>query len=136
MGEDRQTQLARYLGPLELRIMTDVWDHGPSTVNDVLDRLNAGSGRTLAYNTVMTTLARLADKGHLERRRKGRAYVYRGDGPDAFLRTQAEQATRDLIDGMGDAAVAGIIDGFDVDENTRRLLRDMLDPGSDEASLS
>lgn len=136
MGEDRQTQLARYLGPLELRIMTDVWDHGPSTVNDVLDRLNAESGRPLAYNTVMTTLARLADKGHLERRREGRAYVYRGDGPEAFLRTQAEHATRDLIDGMGEAAVAGIIDGFDVDEDTRRLLRDMLNASNDDAITS
>ena len=127
MAGDRETQLARYLGPLELRIMTDVWEHGPSTVNDVLERLNASPGRPLAYNTVMSTLARLADKDHLDRTRQGRAYVYAGEGPDAFLRAQAEKATRDLIDGFGDAAVAGIIDGFDVDDDTRRLMREVLD---------
>lgn len=119
-------QLSRYLGPLELRIMTDVWEHGPSTVNDVLTRLNESGVNKLVYNTVMTTLARLADKGYLDRRREGRAFVYFGDGPEVFLRTQAAATTRDLVDGLGQVGVAGILDGLPTDKKTQALLREML----------
>ena len=45
---------------------------GPMTPAQVLDDL----GGTLAYTTVMTTLARLHAKGALVRERAGRAYAY------------------------------------------------------------
>lgn len=122
-----QDELTRYLGPLEYRIMTDVWKHGPSTVNDVLARLNSGKGKDLVYNTVMTTLARLADKGFLSRRRDGRAFVYEGDGPEQFLRSRAAESTRELVAELGDVAVAGIVDGLDTSPETRELMRRMLD---------
>jgi predicted transcriptional regulator len=118
--------LGRYLGPLELRIMQDVWDHGPSTVNDVLDRLNDSRGRSLVYNTVMSTLARLADKGYLKRHREGRAYVYGGDGPSAFLRDRAAETTRELVDTLGEVAVAGIVDGLETSGQARDLIRRLL----------
>lgn len=44
----------------------------PSTPADVL----ADLGGDLAYTTVMTTLARLHDKGLVSRRKAGRAYAY------------------------------------------------------------
>ena len=123
----QREQLSRYLGPLEMRIMIDVWKAGPSTVNDVLERLNRGRGKSLAYNTVMSTLARLSDKGHLERERDGRAYVYSGDGPEAFLQAQAARATRELIDDLGTVGIAGVVDGLDTDEESRQLIRDLID---------
>ena len=103
ISERHALLLEAYLGPLEQRIMVDVWEHGPSTVNDVLERLNEGGRRSLVYNTVMSTLARLASKGYLERERDGRAYVYRGDGPEAFLRSQAASTTRELIQDLSHA---------------------------------
>lgn len=122
----QREQLSRYLGPLELRIMADVWEAGPSTVNDVLERLNHGRGRSLAYNTVMSTLARLSDKGFLDRHREGKAYVYSGDGPDAFLRSQAAVTTQELIDDLGEVGVAGIVEGLSTTEEARRLMRELL----------
>jgi predicted transcriptional regulator len=127
VSDRRHEQLSRFLGPLELRIMEDIWDNGPSTVNDVLDRLNATTRRNLAYNTVMSTMARLGDKGHLERHREGKAYVYSSPGPDDFLQQQATRTTRDLVEDLGKVGVAGIVDGLQADAKTRRLLRELLE---------
>jgi predicted transcriptional regulator len=122
-----EEELRGYLGPLELQIMSVVWERRPSTVKDVLDALNAGRRKPLAYNTVMTTLARLADKGFLERHRTGRAYVYSGEGPEEFLRARATEATRDLVEGLGEVAVAGIVDGLAARPGALELMRRRLE---------
>lgn len=118
------TQLRQYLGSLELRIMRAVWDMGPSTVNDVLDRLNRRRRKKLVYNTVMSTMGRLHDKGYLDRHREGKAYVYEADGPEAFLRDRVAETVRDAYQQFGDVALAGFTDGLDDDarDELRRLL--------------
>ena len=58
----------------ELRIMDVVWQKGPSTVQQVLDALEAGN--QLAYNTVLTTVRILERKGYLGHVKDGRAHVY------------------------------------------------------------
>jgi predicted transcriptional regulator len=123
----------RFLGPLELRIMEDLWDHGRSSVNDVLDRLNSEDGRSLVYNTVMSTLARLADKGFLQRERDGRAYQYRPVADRVgFSQQRAADMSDELIDDLGEAAVAGFVDSVrdrpEMLETLRRLM-DSEDPG-------
>lgn len=122
----QREQLSRYLGPLEMRIMADVWKSGPSTVNDVLKRLNRGRRKSLAYNTVMSTLSRLSEKGFLTRERSGRAFVYSGEGPEAFLQAQAARATRELIDDLGSLGVAGVVEGLEADEESRKLIRELI----------
>jgi predicted transcriptional regulator len=77
-------------------------DH-PLTPRDVVARL----GQPLAYTTVMSTLARLHDKGALSRHPAGRAHAYAvvasPDGIEAAL--TARQMTR-LLDGGADRALA------------------------------
>jgi predicted transcriptional regulator len=65
--------LASLFGTLELRVLDALWARGTEvSVRDVLDQFpNA------AYTTVMTTMERLYRKGVLERRKDGRAYLYR-----------------------------------------------------------
>jgi len=60
------------LGPLEIQVMEVVWQHGESSVREVVDRLE----NRLAYTTVMTTLDRLFKKGLLDRHKSERAFVY------------------------------------------------------------
>jgi len=67
---------ADYLGPLERRVMTRLWESGTQTVAQIVEALNDGSKRILAYTTIMTILVRLHDKGYVERTRTGRQYVY------------------------------------------------------------
>ncbi len=59
----------------ELRLMDVIWDRGPSTVSDVADALKELG---LAYNTVLTTMRILEDKGFLQHVKpvEGRAFVY------------------------------------------------------------
>ncbi|MGH2462436.1 MAG: BlaI/MecI/CopY family transcriptional regulator [Candidatus Limnocylindria bacterium] len=74
-----------YLGPLERRVMTELWNHGQRTVGQTLESLNATSDRKLAYTTVMTVLVRLRDKGYATRRASGRSYVYQPAMNEASL---------------------------------------------------
>jgi BlaI family penicillinase repressor len=63
------------LAPLELDCMNTLWPVGEATVREIRDLLAARRAR--AYTTIMTIMDRLARKGVVERRKAGRAYVYR-----------------------------------------------------------
>lgn len=58
----------------ELRVMRILWEHDESTVSEVLEKLPKGSN--LAYNTILTTLRILEQKGYLKHEKKGRAHVF------------------------------------------------------------
>jgi predicted transcriptional regulator len=60
----------------ELRLMQVIWDKGQSTVAEVAEALPKKLG--LAYNTVLTTLRILEEKGYLTHTKPqdGRAFVY------------------------------------------------------------
>jgi predicted transcriptional regulator len=60
------------LGPLERKILEEVWSRQSLTVRELLADGKIG----LAYTTVMTTLDRLFKKGLLERTEEGRAFRY------------------------------------------------------------
>jgi predicted transcriptional regulator len=54
--------------------MDIVWEKGEATVGDVVDAL---PGRApLAYNTVLTTMRILEQKGYVRHHESGRAFVY------------------------------------------------------------
>lgn len=74
MNERGKTNVPKRLGDLESEIMGIVWQEGEVTVQDVQAALLPT--RELAYTTIMTVLSRLAEKGLLERRKQGRAYLY------------------------------------------------------------
>jgi predicted transcriptional regulator len=59
----------------ELRLMKILWRRGESAVNDLV--IAMPDGETLAYNSVLTTIRILEQKGYVEHRQEGRAFVYR-----------------------------------------------------------
>src|SRR5579863_1507556 len=59
----------------ELRLMRILWRRGDSAVNDLVAGLP--DGESLAYNSVLTTIRILEQKGYVEHRQEGRAFVYR-----------------------------------------------------------
>ncbi len=115
--------------------MEDLWAHPPSAVGEVLERLNATSRRKLAYNTVMSVMAKLADKGYLTRRRQGRAFIYQpAENRRDFLRSRAADAAEVLLDDFNDLAVAGFVDSVRdrpalLEELRRLMTADDLGPG-------
>ena len=78
----------------ELRLMDVIWDKGSATVADVAEALPKELG--LAYNTVLTTMRILEDKGYLEHTKpaEGRAFVYR---PVVGREEASRNAVRHLI---------------------------------------
>ena len=59
----------------ELRLMKILWRRGESAVTDLVADLP--DGESLAYNSVLTTIRILEQKGYVEHRQEGRAFVYR-----------------------------------------------------------
>jgi len=58
----------------ELRLMKILWRRGESAVNDLVGAMP--DGEPLAYNSVLTTIRILEQKGYVEHRQEGRAFVY------------------------------------------------------------
>lgn len=88
----RDDALESLLGPLEQDVMDVVWKQGESTVRDVFEWL--AQERKIAYTTVMTTMARLARKGLLERNTSGLAHRYR---PAVTRETWARSTVSDIL---------------------------------------
>jgi predicted transcriptional regulator len=59
----------------ELRIMKLLWKRGESQVSDLVAAM--ADVEALAYNSVLTTIRILEQKGYVEHRQVGRAFVYR-----------------------------------------------------------
>lgn len=64
-----KTGLERTLGPLEVAIMSAIWNHDGKPINtgDILDVVNV-QYKKLRYTTVASTLTRLVAKGLLNRK--------------------------------------------------------------------
>lgn len=75
------------LAPLELDCLNTLWPMGEGTVREIRDRLAPRLPR--AYTTIMTIMDRLARKGIVERKKSGRAYVYRANLTAEEARSQA-----------------------------------------------
>ncbi len=101
--------LRTVLGALEAEVMEAVWAAGEATVRDVQGRLERR--RPIAYTTVMTTLARLARKGLLRRRKVDAAYLYApAVERDQLARAVADSVLDGLLEGFGTTAVARLVD--------------------------
>jgi BlaI family transcriptional regulator, penicillinase repressor len=59
----------------ELRLMKILWRRGESAVTDLVAAIP--DGEPLAYNSVLTTIRILEQKGYVTHRQEGRAFVYR-----------------------------------------------------------
>lgn len=111
------------LGPLEADVMRRVWAaSSPVSVRAVLGELNEQRSQPLAYTTVMTVMARLAEKGLLRRERRGRGFVY-----EAAVGDMAEVAVRRVVREFGDAAVTRFVAEARTDPKLLRRLKRLLD---------
>jgi len=70
--------MARKKSPIlteaELKVMEVLWERGSATVGEVAEA--QGAGQKIAYNTVLTFLRILEQKGYVGHTKAGRAFVY------------------------------------------------------------
>ncbi|MGH7319544.1 MAG: BlaI/MecI/CopY family transcriptional regulator [Candidatus Rokuibacteriota bacterium] len=110
--------LRTVLGALESDVMEVVWARGEVSVRDVQRRLEAK--RPIAYTTVMTTLARLARKGLLSRRKVEGAYWYApAVSREQLASAVAESVIDGLLEGFGPAAVSRLLDRVEREDPQR-----------------
>jgi predicted transcriptional regulator len=116
------------LHELEAEVMDEVWRREEATVREVLEALNRGP-KQRAYTTVMTIMSRLDEKGLLERRRQGRADVYRPPlSRQQYLEARARAEVDELVSGYGDVALAHFARQLEgLDQGRRAKLRKLAE---------
>jgi predicted transcriptional regulator len=102
-------------GSLQAEVMRIVWELGDATVDDV--RAAQPRSRRAAYTTIQTVMNRLLERGLLERKRRGKAFVYRAKYDESEL--VARSLRERLAGASADArtpALLNLIEGLDEDD--------------------
>jgi predicted transcriptional regulator len=111
----------------ELRLMDIVWEKGLVTVGEVAAALPGEP--PLAYNTILTTLRVLEQKGYVRHTKapEGRAFIYRA----VVGRKQASQnalchLVRGFFSNSPELLVLNLLDDGDLSERERKKIRNLL----------
>lgn len=104
----------------ELEIMRVLWDLGEATVKDLQQRL---PGRR-HYNSVLTIVRVLEQKGHVTHRVEGRAHIYRSRVSRSRAgRRVLEHLIKNVFAGSPAALVLHMVDTGDLTEADLRDIR-------------
>jgi len=111
-----ESGLNRFFGPLEAKIMDILWNNDEMTIKEVQHILE--KEKAMSFNTVMTVMNRLVEKGILQKRTEGRSSMYKPiQSRIVFLDTQSKEMTNELMDEFGNVVVSHMLDALeDVDD--------------------
>ena len=134
MKGQNEASAPKQLGELEADVMQVVWKKGEVTVQDVHDDL--APRRKLAYTTVMTVMSRLAEKGVLNRRKEGRAYLYTpADSQERVAGSLLRSLVQRFYSGATASAIAHLLETEDdVDQAELEKLEELLRTKREERS--
>ena len=114
------------LTPLETLIMNVLWDESPAAVKQVQERLTAV--KPMAYNTVLTIMRILREKGFVVSEREGRSDLYR---PVVTREDMGRRSLGEVIDsffsGSAEALVSQLLDGQSLTDEELTAIRAELD---------
>jgi len=110
----------------ELRLMNVLWEKGTASVGDVVEALPKGAD--LAYNSVLTTMRILEQKGYIRHKKTGRAFVYY----PVVARNQASESeirylARRFFNDSRELLVLNLLKDESLDEEELKRIRQMLD---------
>lgn len=113
----------------ELEVLKELWAAGPATVRDVAAALRKRR-RRLAYNTVLTLLSRLREKGYVAADRRDTAHLFRAVVTrDELLGSTLAALAERVCDGTASPLVLALVRGqrFSAAEiaGFRKLLDDL-----------
>jgi BlaI family penicillinase repressor len=118
----------------ELEVLKVLWAAGPATVRDVAAALRK-QRRRLAYNTVLTLLSRLRDKGYVAADRRDTAHMFRAVVTRENLLGSTLTALADRIcDGTASPLVLALVKGQHLSSAEIADLRKLLDDLSVETA--
>ena len=108
----------------ELDVMAVLWESGPATVAEVRDQLEDA----LAYNTVLTVLRTLEDKGHVGHVEEGKAYRYHTRvSPEAAGRSALARLREKVFRGSAELLLTQLVQDRDLSRKELERLRALMD---------
>lgn len=111
----------------ELEVLKVLWASGPATVRDVVAAL-ARRRRRLAYNTVLTLLSRLREKGYVTADRRETAHTFRPlVSRDQLLGSTLAALANRLCDGTASPLVQALVRDQRLSAEEIADLRKLLD---------
>jgi len=111
----------------ELAVLKVLWRHGPCNVRQVRSWLLRRK-RPWAYNTVLTLLSRLREKGCVTSEKAGQAHVFQAAvSREALLRGRLSQLVDEVCDGTASPLVHALVQGQRLSAEEIAHLRRMLD---------
>jgi len=112
----------------ELRLMDVLWQKGSATVQQVLEALTAKPA--LAYNSVLTTIRVLEQKGYVKHVKDGRAHIYMPVvGRKEATRFEIRHLANRFFKNSQDLLVLNILEDRGVDAEELARLRQLLEEG-------
>jgi predicted transcriptional regulator len=112
-----------YLTDREADVMQVLWDHGPSVVNEVKDKLHD----ELAYTTVLTILRTLEQKGYVKHEEEGRVHRYFAAVKEQAARKSALQhLTGKLFKGSSELLFTHLVSDQKLSQDQIKRMRELL----------
>ena len=112
-----------YLTDREADIMQVLWDHGPSVVSEVKDRLSDD----LAYTTVLTILRTLEQKGYVKHEEEGRVHRYfAAVRQDAARKSALQHLTGKLFKGSTELLFTHLVADRKLSKDQIERMRELL----------
>ncbi len=109
----------------ELEVLHLLWEHGPATVRDVIDRLPESER---AYTTVQTLLTRLEQKGYVNSSKDGRALVYEPlVAQDELLTSELRDVASRVTGGNATPLMLNLVENHRMSKDDIARLRALLD---------
>jgi predicted transcriptional regulator len=120
---NRRSLALKQLPPMELSMMHVLWEHGPSQVQQIRDRLEGDP----AYTTVQTVLNKMERKGRVKRSLSGRAYIYTAAlKKDAALGSAATDLVQRVFQGSVESLLMSLVKCKQLDEAALRRLDQLI----------
>jgi predicted transcriptional regulator len=117
----------------ELEILQVLWDRGPSTIRDIHEELNRGKKRKTAYNSVLTILLIMLEKGYVKRDESDKSHVYEASHDKAEMEERLVKTFMNKV--FGGSAMRLVTRALSVKdtspeerEEIRQLLQEMEEP--------
>ena len=112
-----------YLTDREADVMQVLWEHGPSVVNEVKEKL----ADDLAYTTVLTILRTLEQKGYVRHEEEGRVHRYfAAVKEDAARKSALQHLTGKLFKGSAELLFTHLVSDKKLSADQIQRMRELL----------
>jgi predicted transcriptional regulator len=112
-----------HLTDREADVMRVLWEHGPSVVNEVREKL----ADDLAYTTVLTILRTLEQKGYARHEEEGRVHRYSAAvKEDAARKSALQHLTGKLFNGSAELLFTHLVSDRKLSADQIQRMRELL----------